>query len=96
LTRKYILKKAAEEWLPRNIIYRKKAGFSAPLRAWLQKDLRDLVEDLLSKENIEKRGYFDYRAVRRLIDDNLAGREDNNLKVFQLLTLELWHRQFID
>lgn len=96
LTRKYILKKAAEEWLPRNIIYRKKAGFSAPLRAWLQKDLRDLVEDLLSQKNIEKRGYFDYRAVRRLIDDNLAGREDNNLKVFQLLMLELWHRQFID
>jgi asparagine synthase (glutamine-hydrolysing) len=96
LTRKYILKKAAEEWLPRNIIYRKKAGFSAPLRAWLQKDLRDLVEDLLSQENIEKRGLFDYRAVRRLIDDNLAGREDNNLKVFQLLMLELWHRQFID
>jgi len=31
-----------------------------------------------------------------LIDDNLAGREDNSLKVFQLLTLELWHREFMD
>jgi hypothetical protein len=34
--------------------------------------------------------------VRRLIDNNLSGREDNNLKIFQLLTLELWHRSFID
>lgn len=96
LTRKYVLKKAAERWLPRNIIYRKKAGFSAPLRAWLRQDLRALVAELLSAENIEKRGYFEYQAVRRLIDDNLSGREDNSLKVFQLLWLELWHREFID
>jgi asparagine synthase (glutamine-hydrolysing) len=96
LTRKYILKRAAEAWLPRDIIYRKKAGFSAPLRAWLARDLREMVEDLLSETNIQQRGYFDYRFVRRLIDDNLSGREDNNLKIFQLLTLELWHREFID
>ena len=96
LTRKYVLKRAAEKWLPRNIIYRKKAGFSAPLRSWLQKDLREMVEDLLSESNVKQRGYFDYAEVRRLIDDNLAGREDNSLKIFQLLTLELWHREFID
>jgi asparagine synthase (glutamine-hydrolysing) len=96
LTRKYILKRAAEAWLPREIIYRKKAGFSAPLRAWLARDLREMVEDLLSETNIRRRGYFDYQFVRQLIDDNLSGREDNSLKVFQLLTLELWHREFID
>ncbi|MBI3653902.1 MAG: asparagine synthase (glutamine-hydrolyzing) [Acidobacteria bacterium] len=96
LTRKYVLKKAAEAWLPKNIIYRKKAGFSAPLRSWLHNDLRPMVEELLSETNIKRRGYFDYAEVRRLIDDNLAGREDNGLKIFQLLTLELWHREFID
>ncbi len=96
LTGKHILKRAAEAWLPREIIHRKKAGFSAPVRAWLVRDLRDTVEDLLSESNINRRGYFNYKNVRRLIDDNLAGREDNNLKIFQLLTLELWHRTFID
>jgi asparagine synthase (glutamine-hydrolysing) len=96
LTRKYILKRAAEAWLPREIIYRKKAGFSAPLRAWLARDLREMVEDLLSQSNIQRRGYFDYAVVRRLIDDNRSGREDNSLKIFQLLTLELWHREFMD
>jgi asparagine synthase (glutamine-hydrolysing) len=96
LTRKYVLKRAAERWLPREIIHRKKAGFSAPVRAWLVRDLRDMVEDLLSSENVSRRGYFNYAEVRRLIDDNLSGREDNALKIFQLLTLELWHREFID
>jgi len=96
LTRKYALKRAAEAWLPKEIINRKKAGFSAPVRAWLVRDLREMVEDLLSESNIRTRGYFQYKAVRRLIDDNLSGREDNSLKVFQLMTLELWHRAFID
>lgn len=96
LTGKYILKRAAEAWLPREIVHRKKAGFSAPVRAWLVRDLRDVVEDLLSEPNIRSRGYFEYAHVRRLIDDNLSGREDNALKVFQLLTLELWHRAFMD
>jgi asparagine synthase (glutamine-hydrolysing) len=96
LTGKYILKRAAEAWLPREIINRKKAGFSAPIRAWLVRDMLDMVEDLLSESNIANRGYFEYGYVRRLIDDNLSGREDNSLKVFQLLTLELWHRAFVD
>ncbi|HXG68910.1 MAG TPA: asparagine synthase (glutamine-hydrolyzing), partial [Blastocatellia bacterium] len=96
LMRKYILKRAAESWLPREIVYRRKAGFSAPVRAWLVRDLRDMVEDLLSEANVRRRGYFEYRSVRRLIDENLSGREDNSLKIFQLLTLELWHRKFID
>jgi asparagine synthase (glutamine-hydrolysing) len=96
LTGKYILKRAAEAWLPRDIVHRKKAGFSAPVRAWLVRDLRDVVEDLLSESNVRGRGYFQYSHIRRLIDDNLSGREDNSLKVFQLLTLELWHRAFID
>jgi asparagine synthase (glutamine-hydrolysing) len=96
LAGKHILKRAAEAWLPPEIISRKKAGFSAPIRAWLVRDLREPVEDLLSESNVKARGYFDYSVVRRLIDDNLSGREDNSLKVFQLLTLELWHRAFID
>jgi asparagine synthase (glutamine-hydrolysing) len=96
LTRKYILKRAAEAWLPREIINRKKSGFSAPIRAWLVRDLQEMVEDLLSESNIRRRGYFNYSSVRKLIDDNRAGREDNNLKIFQLLTLELWRRTFID
>jgi hypothetical protein len=34
--------------------------------------------------------------VRRVVEANLSGREDFSLQVFQLLTLELWHREFLD
>jgi asparagine synthase (glutamine-hydrolysing) len=95
LRAKYVLKRAAEAMLPREVVWRKKAGFRAPVRAWLANELRPMVEDLLSPERVRRRGLFDYAEVRRIIDDNLAGREDNSLKVYQLLTLELWHEAFL-
>jgi asparagine synthase (glutamine-hydrolysing) len=96
LRRKYILKRALEEVLPADVVWRKKAGFGAPIRSWLRGPLRPLVNDLLSEETIKRRGMFRPREVKRVIDANFSGREDNNLQVFQLLGLELWHRTFVD
>ena len=96
LKRKYILKRAAEKLLPREVVWRKKAGFGAPIRSWLRGPLRPMVDDLLSEDGVRRRGLFDPQEVRRIIDTNLSGREDYNLQVFQLLNLELWQRQFID
>jgi asparagine synthase (glutamine-hydrolysing) len=96
LKRKYILKRAAEKLLPREVVWRKKAGFGAPIRSWLRGALKPMVDDLLSEETVKRRGLFQPTEVRRIIDANLSGREDFNLQVFQLLNLELWHREFID
>ena len=96
LKRKYILKRAAEKLLPREVVWRKKAGFGAPIRSWLRGPLRPMVDDLLSEDAVRERGLFQPQEVRRIIEANLSGREDFNLQVFQLLNLELWHRQFID
>jgi asparagine synthase (glutamine-hydrolysing) len=55
-----------------------------------------MIDDLLSDETVKRRGLFNPQEVRRIIAANLSGREDYNLQVFQLLTLELWQRTFID
>ncbi|HEV7746961.1 MAG TPA: asparagine synthase (glutamine-hydrolyzing) [Pyrinomonadaceae bacterium] len=94
--RKYILKRALEKLLPRDVVWRKKAGFGAPIRSWLRGALRPLVDDLLSEETVRRRGLFRPEEIKRIIDLNLSGREDLNLQVFQLLNLELWQRRFID
>lgn len=96
LKRKYIFKRAAEALLPREVVWRKKAGFGAPIRAWLRGPLRPLVDDLLSEETVRRRGLFRPEEVRRVVEANLSGREDFNLQVLQLLTLEMWHREFLD
>jgi asparagine synthase (glutamine-hydrolysing) len=94
--RKYILKRAAERILPREAVWRKKAGFGAPVRSWLRGPLRGMTEDLLSEERVRRRGLFRPEAVRKIVSQNLSGREDYNLQVFQLLTLELWQQIFMD
>ncbi len=96
LKRKFILKRAAEKFLPHDIVWRKKAGFGAPIRSWLRGPLRPMVEELLSEQNIMTRGLFNPAEVKKIIETNLSGKEDFNLQVFQLLTLELWMREFLD
>jgi asparagine synthase (glutamine-hydrolysing) len=90
------LKRAAEKLLPHDVVWRKKAGFGAPIRSWLRGALQPMVNDLLSDETIKRRGLFRPEQVKRIIGANLSGREDYNLQVFQLLNLELWMRTFID
>jgi asparagine synthase (glutamine-hydrolysing) len=82
--------------LPQEVIWRKKAGFGAPIRSWLRTSLKPMIDDLLSEETIKKRGLFDYREVREIIDLNQSGKEDFNLQVFQLLNFEIWIREFLD
>ena len=96
LKRKYILKRALEGVLPSDVIWRRKAGFGAPIRSWLRGPLKPLIADLLSDDAVKRRGLFRPKEVKRVIEANFSGREDYNLQVFQLLGLELWHRTFID
>ena len=96
LKRKYVLKRALEGVLPKDVVWRRKAGFGAPIRSWLRGPLRPLISDLLSEEVVKRRGLFRPNEVKRVIDANFSGREDYNLHVFQLLGLELWHHTFID
>jgi asparagine synthase (glutamine-hydrolysing) len=96
IKRKYILKKAAESILPKEVIWRRKAGFGAPIRSWLRGSLAPMVDDLLSEQTVQSRGWFDPKAVSAVIGQNRTGREDNALHLFFLLTLELWAREFLD
>ena len=93
---KFILKKAAEKWLPHDIIYRPKASFGAPIRSWISNDLRLMVDELLSEESVNKRGLVNYNIVKKLITDDRNGTADNAYQIYQLLTLELWCREYID
>ena len=94
--RKYIFKKAMEGVLPGSVIWRPKAGFTAPARAWLAGPLRPLVDELLSPQAVRRRGLFEPGEVSRLIDANTRGEADNALRIWTLLTLELWQRIFVD
>ncbi|OGT30015.1 MAG: asparagine synthase (glutamine-hydrolyzing) [Gammaproteobacteria bacterium RIFCSPHIGHO2_12_FULL_35_23] len=91
---KYLLKKVAEKWLPSDIIYRPKAGFSMPLRAWIRHDLAAMVEEyLLSEKGLIGRGFINKNYLQKMIQDDRQGKADYAQQLWQLLTLETWFRE---
>ena len=93
---KWVLRKAMAPYLPREILYRAKTGFGAPLRTWMRDDLRGLVDDVLSERAIEERGLFDPKGVRRLIELDRERRHDASYTIFSMVCIELWCRMFVD
>jgi len=89
---KVALKQVAESWLPREIVHRPKASFSAPLRAWVRNDLQEVIRDTLVGGELVESGMIRREALLHLIQDEHAGREDRSKQIWQLLTLELWYR----
>ncbi|NOY00124.1 MAG: asparagine synthase (glutamine-hydrolyzing) [Verrucomicrobia bacterium] len=93
---KWILKKAMEDYLPHDVIYRPKTGFGAPLRRWMRHELRELLGDLLSEESLKQRGFFNPSAVQQLISRNDSGKIDASYTLLSLLCIEIWCRFFLD
>jgi asparagine synthase (glutamine-hydrolysing) len=94
-TTKRILKAAFKDRIPSDIIRRRKTGLPVPLRRWMRNDLGGVVRDVLLDERSLSRGYFQRSGLERLLERNAV---DGALmkEVFSLLTLELWHREFVD
>ena len=93
---KYLLKKAVEELIPHNIIYRKKMGFGAPMSQWLKGDFGQHVASSIINSNLLKRGYFNKEYVKRLSTDHQEGRRDNSLYIWTLFNLTSWYDYWID
>ncbi len=92
---KYILKKVAERYLPKEVIYRPKTGFGAPVRQWILNDMSLIINKYLSKEVIEKRKVFNYKKVHKLIENNKKGKIDASYTIWGLLAIESWMQQFL-
>jgi len=92
---KYILKKAAEPYLPNDVIYRKKMGFGVPIDHWFRNELRNMVHDTLLSQRAIERGYFQREYIENILARHQSGETWQYL-IWNLLMLELWHLMFID
>jgi asparagine synthase (glutamine-hydrolysing) len=94
--KKWVLRQALRGWLPDDILDRRKQGFSVPLSSWLRTDLQGWARDILLDPGSLGRGYFEAPAVQRLLDRHAAGADGDAKRIYALLMLELWHREFVD
>ncbi len=93
---KHLLKRVGAGLLPPETLTRRKMGFGVPVGRWMRGELRSWMEDLLLSPRALKRGYFEADALRQLMWGHVDGREDHSFKLWALLWLELWHREFVD
>jgi len=93
---KYLLRRLLERRLPQSIVDRPKHGFSAPIDRWLRGPLAPMVDALLTDGRLRARGIFDDRAVARMWREHREGTTDHCHRLWSLVMLELWFRQFVD
>jgi asparagine synthase (glutamine-hydrolysing) len=93
---KYVLKRVAARYLPKEVLARPKQGFTFPLGKWMRTDLRKFLESLAERSRFVEHGIFDAGYVRKLTREHLEGRVDHNYRLWILINLEFWYRSFID
>jgi asparagine synthase (glutamine-hydrolysing) len=93
---KRILRAAAVDLLPREILSRPKMGFPVPFGLWMRGSGIDVARQVLLDPRARQRGLFDSTAVERILARHSRGDEAAGDTIWSLLNLELWYRTSID
>jgi asparagine synthase (glutamine-hydrolysing) len=93
-TLKYLLKKVMKEFLPKEVIERRKKGFGVPIAKWVKGPLKELFGDMLSYHRIKQEGFLNPDYVTCLVRDHLADKKDNRKQLWTLLVWELWVNRY--
>ena len=93
---KIAFKRAVADLVPTEILNRPKQGFALPLQAWINIELREYVQDILTDRRTRERGYFSTGYVDLLLDEHHRQRRDHSTPLWALFMLELWHRAYLE
>jgi asparagine synthase (glutamine-hydrolysing) len=93
---KYLLRRLLERHVPRTIVERPKHGFEAPVGEWLRGPLTPLVDDLLLDGRLRGRGLFDMQEMARMWNEHRTAKRDHRHRLWNVVMLELWFREFVD
>ena len=90
---KHIFKKALEQHLPQDILYRNKMGFALPVAEWLRKEIKVYSEQLIIRgpatEALLNRGY-----IRTIWDEHQRRQRDWSVRLWMIMMLNLWYGRF--
>ncbi len=91
---KHLLKQAVADILPRDIIYRPKQGFAAPVNEWFRKPLKSYWEHEVLESRLVKDGIFDKIMLQRIMQQHQSGARNDGKSLYALLNLALWHKKY--
>ena len=90
LETKWLLKKAAEKWLPTDVIYRRKRGLSVPVASWINRGLKGEVDRLLAPERLRAQGVINETYASNLLAEHRSGRANHARPLWALIMLQYW------
>lgn len=95
-TTKYALRQAAGPWLPPALLQRGKQGFMFPVAYWLDPATLRTLGARLGRGPLVREGWIRREAIDRLVDEHARGRADHHVRIWQLASLEAWHRIYLE
>jgi asparagine synthase (glutamine-hydrolysing) len=95
-TLKYLLRRVAARYVPREISRLPKQGFGFPIGKWMRDELRQPLKDRLACSRFVTEGIFNRSYVQRILDEHLSGTQDHSYRLWLLLGLEIWHELYLE
>lgn len=93
---KYLMRQLAADYLPAPIVQREKQGFMLPIAYWFRSDLFPLVSQTLETSHFVREGWFRSESIQGLLQEHRSNRHDHHVRLWMLLTLDLWHQLYIE
>lgn len=94
-TTKWILREAMKQLLPPAILERSKVGFRVPVNEWFRGPMKDYLYEHLTGASSRTRHYYHAQALQQVLAEHVKGRQNHEKLLWSLLTLEIWHRQYL-
>jgi asparagine synthase (glutamine-hydrolysing) len=96
-TPKYLLKKAFENKLPNEILYRKKVGFPVPLHNWFDGKFKKYAKTILLSDTAKNRKIYNLNNIKKMLNNgNFHKDNDAAMKIWMLINLELFNKEYFD
>jgi len=95
LTLKYLLRRLAQKYLPREVALRKKAAFYLPLRHFFGRGFSEFVRDTLTPDSVRRDGYFDPARIQQLVSSGLGPELLDSKRLMAALVFTLWSRSYV-
>jgi len=93
-TTKYILRKAAESFVPEHVLNRKKLGFPVPIRHWLKDEMNEWAKNIIKESDTDH--LLNKTVVLQLLEDHCQGKADNSRKIWTVLMFMVWYSVYIE
>jgi asparagine synthase (glutamine-hydrolysing) len=91
---KVLLKRIAARYVPRQSVYRRKQGFSVPMKHWLNQEFRPLVDELLAPDRLRQEGIFRVETVERLKSEHRRGEQNHSHVLWALVVFQDWRSRW--